>query len=94
MPDLDKILKAFKNANLKLNPATCVFATQKCEYLGHDFSQGGVTPSKSHVEAVKSYPVSKTIPQVHTTMLSDTKVHFKHCVTGFAQNFLLLSNPL
>jgi hypothetical protein len=66
MSDLDKILKAFKHTNLKLNPAKCVFATQKCEYLGHEFSQGGVTPSKSHVEAVKSYPVPKTIPQVRT----------------------------
>ena len=63
---LNEVFRALKNANLKLNPSKCKFATNFCEFLGFNLSERGIQPSQSHVEALKSYPAPKNIKEVRT----------------------------
>lgn len=63
---LDTILKALTAANLKLHPNKCTFAATSCEFLGHTFSHNGITPSESHVDAIKTYPPPTNVKELRT----------------------------
>ena len=61
---LDDVLGKFAEANLKLNPKKCVFATDNCDFLGMNLSSKGLTPCASHIEAIKSYPCPTSVKEV------------------------------
>ena len=58
--NLQDIFDRFRKANLKLNPAKCMIAFKKIEYLGHLLSEEGVAPCPEQLEGVKSFPVPTT----------------------------------
>ena len=63
---IDLVLKAFAKANLKFNPEKCKFASKNCTFLGFNMSEHGIKPSECHTEAIRTYPVPKTVKQVRT----------------------------
>jgi hypothetical protein len=61
---LSTIFERLREANLKLNPKKCQFATKKVEYLGHTISEKGIEASPSKISAILDYPRPKTVKQV------------------------------
>ena len=61
---LESIFNILDNANLKLNPSKCAFATKRVTYLGHKISTHGVEIDHSKTHAIESYPVPKNAKEV------------------------------
>ncbi|MES9903532.1 MAG: reverse transcriptase domain-containing protein, partial [Sedimenticola sp.] len=61
---LGNVFDRLRQANLKLHPLKCQFATRKVEYLGHILSRDGVEVNPSKIQVVKEYPAPKTAKQV------------------------------
>ena len=62
--DIDGTLTAFAKANLLLHPNKCEFGKNKVIYVGLEFSSDGITPSPTHLKAVKTYPEPKNVKQL------------------------------
>ena len=56
----DKLAKA----GSKLKPSKCEFFNSKITYLGHIVSAAGIETDPKKIEAVKDWPVSKTVTDV------------------------------
>jgi hypothetical protein len=54
---LRKIFQRLEQANFKIQPDKCVFATDSVEYLGHKVTKDGVKPDPRKVQAIQKYPV-------------------------------------
>lgn len=61
---LQVVFNRLRQANLKLQPKKCRFATSKVEYLGHFFSSQGIEVNPRIIESVATFPVPKTHKQV------------------------------
>ncbi len=57
--NLDKTLRAYAAAGLKLAPHKCTFFAPQITYLGHTIDQEGIRPVASYVEAVAKWPLPK-----------------------------------
>lgn len=53
---LKLMFEACRKANLKLKRKKCFFAKESVEYLGHNISRSGTSPSERNVEKVKNFP--------------------------------------
>ena len=51
-------------ANLKLQPDKCEFLRTEVAYLGHIIGRDGVRPNPTKIEAIKNFPVPKTVKAV------------------------------
>ena len=49
---LEKVINIIKAAGLKLNKAKCSFRQKSIEFLGHVFSQNGISPDNRKVQAI------------------------------------------
>ena len=63
---IEATFQRLRAANLKLKPSKCIFAVKEVEFLGHNLSCDGVSPSKDKVEAIKSFPIPKTVKQMRS----------------------------
>lgn len=61
---LEEVLKLFDSAGLTLNLQKCGFLKDSVEYLGTEISHGVLKPSSSKLEAIKSFPVPRSVHQV------------------------------
>ncbi len=58
------MLSAIFTAGLKLNHEKCIFIVDSVEFLGYTIIQNKVTASESKIEAIKEYPVPKSIKDI------------------------------
>ena len=58
---LDQVFKRLREANLKLKPSKCHFATEKVLYLGHFLSSKGIHVNEDKIKAVKAFRRLKTV---------------------------------
>ena len=58
---LDLVFGRLREANLKLKPSKCHFATEKVLYLGHYISSKGIHVNDDKIKAVKDFPKPKTV---------------------------------
>ena len=63
---LEHVLQRFEKANLLLQPAKCVFAKPKVQYLGYVVSREGISASPDKVKAVREYPTPKSVKDVRS----------------------------
>ena len=63
---LSSVFSWLKEANLCMQLEKCVFGSKEVEYLGHIVSSEGVKPDPKKVQAVKNYPVPKTVRDVRS----------------------------
>ena len=56
---LDQVFQRLTDANLKLQPAKCLFALPKVPYLGHVLSKDGIEPDLEKTKSVDTFPVPK-----------------------------------
>nr|VZI45708.1 unnamed protein product [Spirometra erinaceieuropaei] len=62
--NLAAVLSALRDAGLRLNPQKCKFLCRKVTFLGHEVSPQGIQASQEKLEAVRSWPTSKTPTEV------------------------------
>ena len=79
---LEAIFNRLDNANLKLNPSKCAFATKRVTYLGHEISKHGVEIDHSKTHAIESYPVPKNAKEVKSFVAMCN--FYRKFVKGFA----------
>ena len=85
---LDQIFQRLREANLKLKPSKCKFATKKVIYLGHVLSKDGVQVDSSKIEAVASFPTPKCQKDVRSFL--GLCNYYRKFVKGFAN----IASPL
>jgi hypothetical protein len=61
---LRDIFDWLEQANFKIQPEKCVFATDTVEYLGHISTLFGIRPDRKKVKAIEEYPVPRTVRDV------------------------------
>jgi len=61
---LRDIFERLEQANFKIQPEKCVFATDTVEYLGHICTPLGIRPDPKKVTAIEEYPVPKTVRDI------------------------------
>jgi hypothetical protein len=54
---LELVFKRLEEANLKVKPSKCLFASRETKFLGFDISIEGIRPCEEKFEAIKNYPV-------------------------------------
>ena len=63
---LKTVLTRFRDNNLRVKLAKCVFASPQVTYLGHCISQQGVSPNPTKLTAVAEIPLPSNIKEVRT----------------------------
>ena len=63
---LKTVLTRFRDNNLRVKLAKCVFASPQVTYLGHCISQQGVSPDPTKLTAVTEIPLPSNIKEVRT----------------------------
>jgi len=61
---LHTIFERLAQANFKIQPEKCVFATDTVEYLGHVCTPLGIRPDPKKIRAIEEYPVPKTVRDI------------------------------
>ena len=63
---LRNIFERLDQANFKIQPEQCVFATDTLEYLGHICTPQGTKPDPKKVQAIVEYPIAKTVKDIRS----------------------------
>jgi hypothetical protein len=61
---LRSIFERLEQANFKIQPEKCVFATNTVEYLGHICTPEGIRADPKKVRAIEKYPVPKSVRDI------------------------------
>lgn len=88
MKSLNEVFGRLRAANLKLSSKKCKFAQSKCNFLGHEVSSQGVGLPKERLDAIKDYPVPKTIRQLQRFL------GLMNWFSKFIPNFSAVASPL
>lgn len=85
---LETVLQIFKTSGLTLNLKKCHFLKTEIEFLGYRIKENSIKPSENKVEAVKNFPMPKSVHQVRQFLglISYFRKFIKDCA--------LLSSPL
>ena len=63
---LDAVFMKIGEAGLKLKPSKCEFFKKQIAYLGHIISNKGIETDPSKIEAIRKWPVPKTVHDVRS----------------------------
>ena len=85
---LDAVFSRLSQHNLKLKASKCEFLKSKVTYLGHVVSEEGIETDPEKTEAIKSWPVPKTVKDVRA-FLGFTGYYRK-----FIKNYAKIARPL
>lgn len=61
---LEQLFTRMKQYGILVNTAKCVFGAKEVSFLGYSISASGTKPLDSKVQAIKDFPVPKTIKQL------------------------------
>jgi hypothetical protein len=87
---LELIFKRLEQANFKIQPERCVFATDTVEYLRHICTPSGIRPDPNKVKAIKQYPIPKTVRDVRAFI--GLAGYYRRHVRNFAEIAKPLTN--
>lgn len=85
---LDKVFSRLSSFNLKIKPAKCEFFKTKTTYLGHVVSSSGIEADPGKTEAVRTWPVPKTVKEVRKFL------GFVGYYRRFIKDFSKIARPL
>ncbi|UYV80572.1 hypothetical protein LAZ67_19000747, partial [Cordylochernes scorpioides] len=63
---LSKVLSCFQQAGLTINPDKCLFGSTRIKILGHVVDKDGIQPDSEKVEAIKKFPVPKSVCDIQS----------------------------
>ena len=82
------VFTRLREANLKLKPSKCSFASNSVDFLGFVVSSDGILPNPDKIEAVRSFPVPKSVKELRSFLgLSN---YYRRFVEGFSK----IASPL
>jgi len=82
------IFERLDQANFKIQPEKCVFATDTVEYLGHICTPSGIRPDTRKTRAIEEYPVPRTVRDIRAFI--GLAGYYRRHVRNFAE----LAKPL
>ena len=85
---LGQVFDRLREANLKLKPSKCYFANSSVNFLGFVVSSEGILPDPNKIEAVKSFPVPKSVKEVRSFL--GLCNYYRRFVEGFSK----IASPL
>ena len=88
MERLQAVFERLQEHNLKLKPSNCELFKGRVSYLGHVVSDEGIHTDPAKIEAVKSWPVPKSIKDVRRFL------RFTGYYRKFIQGFAAIARPL
>jgi hypothetical protein len=65
---LQLIFERLEQANFKIQPEKCVFATDTVEYLGHICTPEGIRPDPKKIRAIEQYSEPKSVRDVRVLL--------------------------
>ena len=77
------MFEKLSKAGLKLKPSKCEFFKDQISYLGHVVSAKGIATDPKKIEAVRNWPVPKTVTQVRS-FLGFTN-YYRRFIKGYAK---------
>ena len=86
--DVVKVLKRLDESGLKIKGKKCVFASKSIEFLGHNVSAEGISPSTKKVEAIVDMHPPKNLNEVMTV------IGLFSYYRRFVENFGVIATPL
>ncbi|XP_071510902.1 uncharacterized protein [Diadema antillarum] len=63
---LDAVIQRLRKVNLTLNPAKCVFSTDRVVYFGHVFTANGISPDPRKVDAINAVTEPQNVSEVRS----------------------------
>ena len=85
---LEAVFTRLQQHNLKLKASKCEFMKSKVTYLGHVVSQDGIQTDPDKTEAVRTWPVPKSVKDVRAFL------GFTGYYRRFIQNFARIARPM
>ena len=85
---LQAVFSRLQEHNLKLKPSKCEFLKSEITYLGHIVSQEGIRTDPEKTEAIKSWPIPKTVKDVRAFL------GFTGYYRRFIRNYARIARPL
>lgn len=85
---LDTLFQRLAEFGLTINPAKCVFGSEKLEFLSHDVTADGIRPSSERITAIREYPTPTSVKQIQRFL---GMVNYYH---RFVPHFASLLAPL
>ena len=61
---LQQVFERLANAGLTLRGSKCQLGLHKVHYLGHVFSESGMSPDKEKIAVIKDWPIPKTVTEI------------------------------
>ena len=86
--DIEAVVELLREAQLKIKIKKCSYFQREIEFLGHNISNGRITPTKSKIEALFRYPQPVTLKQLFS-FLGLASYYRK-----FIENFTKLAHAL
>lgn len=88
LQNLRKVFNSFRQRNLKLNPAKCIFFQKEVAFLGHRVTDCGILPDNLKFNLIRDFPVPKNADEVRSF------VAFCNYYRRFIPNFAQICNCL
>ena len=85
---LQAVFSRLQEHNLKLKPSKCEFLKSEITYLGHIVSQEGIRTDPEKTEAIKSWPIPRTVKDVRAFL------GFTGYYRRFIRNYARIARPL
>lgn len=65
---LHTLLQKFKEYSVTLNRSKCIFNTTEVEFLGHEITPLGITPTSAKILGITDYPTPQNLTELHRFM--------------------------
>ena len=85
---LTAVFGRLRDANLKLKPSKCHFARTSVDFLGFVVSSEGILPDPSKLDAVRTFPVPKSVKDVRSFL------GLCNYYRRFVKDFAKIASPL
>ncbi|KFD44971.1 hypothetical protein M513_14152 [Trichuris suis] len=87
---LDQLFKRLEKYGIRVNPSKCVFYASQLEFLGSQVDSEGIRPLPSKVEAIRRFPLPKTMAQLRRFL--GCLNFYRQFLPHIAQTFIPLEN--
>ena len=86
---LQQVFERLANAGLTLRGSKCQLGLDKVHYLGHVFSESGMSPDKEKIAAIKDWPIPKTVTEIRQQFIGLASYYRR-----YIQQFADIATPL